>query len=335
MQQLCQELTSTAPSERIRALKQLGGMGPAAAPAVPAILACLNANGGFAASIAWTTHPSPTVADAAIEALGKVGNAARDASPQLVAMLSDRNQLFRRSIILNTLEKVGVDNAATPTLMDVVRQEGKFTESRLCAIRLLGEAQPPSLDALDLLKEIAADKTDATARQAALQATRSILEKSHNTSEQAQQWENQLAGLKLAIAPGQPPPARLEALEKIAKLGPQAAPLWQQLLPLLDEPETAVQAGAVNAFCSIGPRASGALSGLVSRFFAAKDEFARDQLTRAIVVIDPSGKLSISFIEPALNDPFRARIALGLLDQMGSNECHALADNARQRWCLK
>lgn len=332
---LCEKLKSPRAQDRVEALKQLGSLRSCGRGAVAAILACLSANGSLGGSAELSANPAPAVTDAAIAALSAIGPSARQASPQLVSMLADRNQLFRRTQILNALDRIGVDNTAAPTIMEVVSQEGKHTEARLAAIKLLGKADPPATTAIDLLQEIAEDKSDVADRQAALQACRSIIERSRLDGGQAQETQHQLSDLKAAIAPTQPTATRLDALSKIAKLGERAAPLCQALLPMLNDADKDIQSGTVNAFCSIGPQAAGALSALIGRLLNTQDESMRNDLSRAIIVLDPSEKLIISFIGPALNDPFKARAALCLLDQLSTPESAELAEQTRRRWCIK
>ncbi len=70
------DLKGTAPQTRNAAAYEISGMGPAAASAVPALIAALD-------------DPDPTVRFPVTVALGEIGPAAKDAVPRLKKMMED------------------------------------------------------------------------------------------------------------------------------------------------------------------------------------------------------------------------------------------------------
>lgn len=73
---LLERLACDEPADRVLAARELGKRGPAAAPAVPLLVAAL-------------TNPDPMLRGMAAAALGKIGPEAQPAVPPLVAMLDD------------------------------------------------------------------------------------------------------------------------------------------------------------------------------------------------------------------------------------------------------
>ncbi|HEY9793396.1 MAG TPA: HEAT repeat domain-containing protein [Candidatus Obscuribacterales bacterium] len=336
LEQLVAQLHTSTAQKRISALKALSAMGPAAAKAVPDIIAVLNDNRYLGAGAQFSRRISPAVTDAAIEAFSKIGKDAADAAPYLVQMLDDRNELFRRQQIMDALSNIGADNTATATIMRVVCEEGKFTNTRLQAIKLLGQIRPPAVDSIDLLKEIAEDKNDQEARKAALQSLSSISQAAQRadyakpTADRAEQ-----VTLTAKLAAGQDKSDRLAALNKVSDLGAKASPLVPKLIAMLDDGDSDIESADLDALANIGVSAAAATPALVAHLFVQKDDSRRADICHTISVIDPQGKLSIPLVQPALDDPFKAKIALELLDELGTPSSSSVAEATRKRWCLK
>jgi HEAT repeat protein len=334
--QLCADLRSSSAQKRISALKALAAMGPGAAKAVPDIIDVLNDNRSVGAGAQFAQRISPAVTDAAIDAVSKIGKGAGDVAPYLVQMLGDRNELFRRQQIMEALGNVGADDSATTTVMRVVAEEGKFTKTRLQAIRLLGQIRPPAVDSVGMLKEIAEDKNDQEARQAALQSLSAISQAAERAKHEAPAADRSTeAALSAKLAAGQPKSERLDALNKIGDLGAKASPMVPKLIALLDENDAEIESADLDALANIGPPAAAATPSLVAHLFGQKDESRRADIRHTLSIIDPQGKLSIPLLQPALDDPFKAKIALELLDELGTPHSSSVAEAARKRWCLK
>lgn len=331
------QLNAPGAAQRVQALNRLAQLGPAAAPAVPNIINVLNQNHPDFAGGGSAMLFSPQVTSAAIDALSRIGPPASQASAYLVNMLTDSNEMLRRSQILKALDSIGVDDSATSTIVRVLGEEGKFTENRVIAIRLLGKIDPPPVEALDVLKQIAGDSTDGKSREAALHVISLIGKRRESvgsansddsTAELVRQIREQLAR---ATSRDQ----KLEGLAKISDVGEKAATLLPLLLQLLNSSDKQIVAADIDALASIGTGASAATAPLVSRLFVERDESARHDIMRAICAIDGAGKNSIPLVAPLLDDPFKAPTAIALLDELGTPDSTAIAARARKRWCLK
>jgi hypothetical protein len=341
LQKLCAELQSTSVDRRVSALRQLATMGPAAAKATADIIEVLTDNRSFGAgagngsSSAFVHRISPEVTAAAIDALTAIGPGAESASPYLVNILSDRNELYRRSQVLNALAVIGADNSAAKIVMRIVGEEGKSTSTHTQAIVLLGKLNPPAVEALDLLKQIAEDQSDQSGRKAALQAISSIeritlsSEMKKPTPENAQ--ENKISAELASNDKKQ----QLDAMDLIGELDGGGAMFVPRLMLLLRDGDNDINSGVLDALANIGPPASAAAPALVAQLMAERDSGRRGEICRTITQIDPVGKLSIPLIRPALDDPFKARTAIELLDRLGTNQTAEIAAASRKRWCIK
>src|SRR5262249_10947020 len=130
---------------------------------------------------------------------------------------------------------------------------------------------------------------------------------------------------------------RLTALRKIGELGSDAAILVPSLVQIVADPSSnqALALESVKALGNIGPKAIASLPALVSKLMSGRDEFDRGTICRSITSVDPLGKRTIPLIMPALEDPFRARVAIELLDEIGTGESTNLAVRTRARWHMK
>lgn len=334
--QLCADLEKPVAKQRTRALKALASIGPSAARAVPAIINVLTDNRSFGVGNQFAERVSPEVTDACVEALTKIGPRAHDAAPYLVQMLTDRNDLFRREQVLRGLTSIGVDGSASKTIEQVAGEEGKSTEARTLAIELLGKIDPPAVDTVDFLREIAADRSDQAAHQAALAALASISRRAKAADKtKPSEADAADATLRSNLASAEDKPARLKTLQQVSDQGEKAAPFVPKLIVLLSDNDADIQRAAIDALCNIGISASAATPALVARLFIETDSTKRDDICRAVSTIDPQGQLSIPLLKPALDDPFKARIALELLDELGTAKSATMAAATRKRWCIK
>lgn len=340
--QLIEDLSAPTVASRVAALKGLALWGPAAASAVPAIINALNDNRacGFGA---LSTRISPEVTNQVLNCLKAIGPSARSAAPYLVTMLTDRNELFRMGSVMDTLLSTGLDDSAASTIVHVAKSEGKLTQTRTQAIRLLGIIDPPSVEAKEVLLEIVQDRNDKPSRDEAIKSLAIISDRTVALEKLAplKKPEDvlQLSELRaaLAIAPSNTLKSRIDAVKHASELGTKAASLVPYLIQILTststKPELSLE--CCKALGGIGPEAVAALPALVSKLMSEHDELDRGAICRAITSVDPQGKRTIPLIMPALEDPFRARITLELLDEISTGQSTALALSARKRWHMK
>jgi HEAT repeat protein len=100
--------SSNDPQMVIQVAKALGGMGPDAAAAVPALIEKLK-NPPKVPAKAPTELSRPTILAAIVEALGNIGPAARDAVPVIKNLLADKllakNKEFR-AVATTAIKKI-------------------------------------------------------------------------------------------------------------------------------------------------------------------------------------------------------------------------------------
>lgn len=322
---------------RVAALKSLAALGPSAAKAVPAIIDALNENrAGAATGIGIGKPTSPAVTDAALNALAKIGPAAHDAAPYLTPLLKDRNELLRRPLILDTLNAIGPSSESGQVLMRVVGEEGKFTTTRAVAIQVLGKVEPPVVEACDMLREISEDATDKKCKDVATTALHSIVERAHAAAKRASSQEDKsLTTLRLQVDSSRATEERINALDQIAELGPKAGPLVPTLMTLINDRDIEVRHSALGALASVGNAGNVAVPSLITKYLGEANEDERSYYSRALTKIDPSGKRAIPLLQEALDDPFKAKLAIQLLNDLGTDETTSLAQKARQRWKIK
>jgi HEAT repeats/PBS lyase HEAT-like repeat len=324
---------------RLGALKSLSQLGSAATSAVPAIINALNEN----RSIGFGTlskRISPAITDAVLDALKSIGPGARNASPYLVTMLVDHNELLRRDKILEALNSTGLDDSATKTVIEVTREEGKLTNTRLLAIRLLGEIEPPASEAREILQDIMEDHNDKPSRTEAAKALSSIDERMKKleaaTGDTAGQID-ELRQLRNALDEADDADQRIAAIKKVGALGEKGNPFVPRLIQILNKADcaAAVKLETMKTLGYIGTDASAALPALIANLMDEKDELDRGAICRAIAAVDPEGQRVLPLITPALDDPFKARIAIQLLDEIATGDSTNLAQKARDRWHIK
>lgn len=331
-----QQLTSASVPARVVALKQLGVYGAAAKRAVPSIIDTLNENRTDGSGIGFTKPISPAITDAALEALKRMGPAAHDAAPYVTPLLKDRNELLRRTEVLETLNAIGPAPDCTPVVMRVVGEEGKFTYTRRLAITLLGKIEPPAVEATDLLRDICEDPTDKLAKAEATTALNSILKRTTATHTKATAAEDDtVRTLRMELDASRETDERLSALDKIAELGKRGLPLVPTLMLTLNDKDIRVRHAALGALAGIGNSAIVAVPNLVAKFIVEKDQAERAYYCRTIAKIDPTGHRTMPLLQEALEDPFKARLAIEMLQELGTDETTTIAQKARQRWRIK
>lgn len=331
------QLAAPTVQARVTALKQLAAYGPAAAKAVPAIVDALNENRTAAAGFAFGKPVSPAITDAALLALKAIGKQANDAAPYVTPLLKDRNELFRRTQVLQTLNAIGPSSDSAEAVIRVVREEGKFTETRLLAITLLGKIDPPAVEATDLLRDICEDATDKKAQSEANKVLDSILRRASATPAKtaAASEEQLLRSLRLELDANKSPEARQAAMEKIAELGTKASALVPTLMQIINDRDPSIKHASLEALGAIGKDATVAVPSLVLKFLTERDQDERGYISRAVAKIDPAGKRTLPLLQEPLEDPFKAKLAIEMLQEFGTDETTTLAQKARQRWRVK
>ncbi len=220
--------------------------------------------------------------------------------------------------------------------MRVVSEEGKFTYPRALAITLLGRIEPPAVEATDLLRDLTEDVTDKRARNEAMKALDSILRRASTTgTTEASSDDQLLRTLRMQIDSQKEAEVRICALEQIAKLGSKATPLVPTLMNTMCDPDRLISHAALEAMGSMHQGALIAVPSLVAKFLSERDPGERTSIAHTIAKIDPEGQRTLPLLQEPLEDPFQARLAIEILQQLGTDETTTIAQKARQRWKIK
>lgn len=250
---------------RLMAVDVLGSYG---APAVPALLKALH-------------DPAPEVRQRAIQALTRVGRAAREVGPALV---------------------------------DVVKQAGDSPQLADSAVEALVSLGPAALPAVPALKAALADPDRAVTVRAADALSR--MEAGRPT------WPLVLVTLT-HILEDAPVPARLRAVEVLARTGASALPAFARAVK---NPDSDVRRSVVESLGGLGP------GGLPSLAAALEDPDVnvRRWVPRSLA---PSGGPAVPVLAHALDDPavdvrFEAAHALRELGPVALEAVSALRKHA-------
>jgi HEAT repeat protein len=154
-------LTSDFIGVRLSAIEGLGGIGPDAKQAVPALVEALNDRGQ------GTFH---TVRQKAAWALGRIGPAASDAIEPLLALVTSDDTLDRLDGTVAVWRIDPTKAAALPLLIESLRAK-PYIQVR--AIETLKEIGPPAAPALPALRDVL-ERVEEGLRPRVEQAIRAI-----------------------------------------------------------------------------------------------------------------------------------------------------------------
>lgn len=146
--ELIECLSESDPYLLVYTLQVLAGLGPRAAPAVPALIPTLSTS-----EVGREPGSRVSVRAAAAQALGSIGPGASNALPVLRPLLNDLDA-FRRIVAAASIWRICGDASNTvPVLIRGVREASSPPVARI-AVRVLGEMGPQAKDAVPALLEI-------------------------------------------------------------------------------------------------------------------------------------------------------------------------------------
>jgi HEAT repeat protein len=326
-------LKDNSSAVRLAAIKALGKLKSAAAPAVPDLIMLLTEQrspGGLSGNMSLSSN-SLDLTEALIDTLSDIGPPARQSVPFLVPFLSDRGAFYRRDKILEALSEIGPDASATQALIEVIHQEGHRTKTRQTAINLLGRIDPPTKETMTLLTDIASDATAAEDKAEASKAIKVLAQKPLAQPSVSAD----IAKLSEDLAPDKDEETRLNALSKIEESGANGRYFIPAVVKLLGDRSQAVKLAAMDALAGIGPDAYPAIPLLVDNNIAERSDEKRLHAFLAIAKIDPQGMRTIPLLQQALQDPFEVRYAIELLNRFGTEQSTSLAQEAKRRWRIR
>lgn len=289
------KLHSASPDDRLDAIRVLGNLGPAAAPAVPDLREALKAR-----------HPTVQrdydlvgfqFKGPVLWALARIGPAAEPAVPDILEVAltanSDLNPPDYEYQILAIQALGNIGSGAEEAVGPLLKLAQNFTTGdvrRYHALRSLRQIGTP--DALEGL-ELFLSGQDKTARDVAAEALLST------RPEVLEPWfatfveEKPEFAIKLTAGLGYSP-GRADFL--VASLN------------------SAHRLAAVKALAELGPRASSAIPALL----ALDGQIKREPLVEALRSIDPEGQRTVPLVVSGLEEPGRETDAMDLLAQLNN-----------------
>lgn len=315
--------TDSSPIVRAACATALGAIGPSAHQAVKPLLTAATSNHPAVRSDFEAIGYDSSVWSAAIQALGKIGPAASEAVPTLAKMLADPNKSALQSEILRALLELGPSaSQAVPDLVKLL--DGPAAkEPILSVLKAMGPKAKPALPAIQRVLDNPRSSHD---RLAAFDAIISIetdpARRNEYVSKALTSSDSQLKSAALKMAASQS-----TSLLSAAQI--------DQLIRGLSDSNYQVRMDSLNALVKVGPRATAALPLLLKENIGSSYNAQQRALAfQAIKNMDPDGKLTIPLIQPNLNDPFKVRSTVELLEVIGSTEASQLAKATRERWKL-
>jgi HEAT repeat protein len=318
---IAKSLEDPQPTVRVEAAEALGEVGPGARSAVPALAHALTISHPPHRSAFELIGSDGEVYHAAIEALGKIGPSASPAVPEMVSFLSDANKAYLDDEICKALAQMkGAAAVAVPALINKL-PSGSPTP----AIKTLAAIGPAASPALPELKRMLDSGSHHFFREDVYKAILVIEPDPQKRQQFAQRYahDKELGNLALTTL-AQSPQGNSSTLQILLDDFASKNIMDPRILETIK--------GLGNA----GPAAAAALPKLIKdNTGSSYSEPVRTAAFTAIKRIDPSGEKSIPIIQPGLNDAFKVRASVQLLEYIGSPRCVDLAKATRDRWKLK
>jgi HEAT repeat protein len=268
-------------------------MGPAAKPAVPALIDALG-------------DEDEHLRVAAMSALAAIGPDARDAVPALVRLLHSSSR-FTVGVSAQTLEAIGPDaKAAMPALLDMLKAPDEETKG--FAMRALIEIAPAT--AIPLFMEILHDKGQRKLWATTI-AAMAVPEAKPHVPFLMKLLKQQLSNHDKKEATN----LTLVILRSLQFVGPEAKDAVPLILEFLPAPEAAVRMAVLHTIMGIGPGAAKAVPQLLELPDEPRQTF-RPIISRALAAIGPAA-LPATIAAARSGSIARRRVALEALKRMG------------------
>jgi HEAT repeat protein len=266
--ELVRQLESPLPEERRDAIVRLARLGPAAAPAIPAVIECLHDRNVLVRAQAARTacrigvsparsvrilsellqSPKPQVCALAAMILGELGPSAKDALPELQARLASASEIIRLHAAEAILKIDHDDNDALRELIIALGSDD--SDVRYFAVNALGSAAIENEEAVFALERALIDDDPNVAAAAGLNLSRleegTYWASADGDESQAFELEQLTADLSHSSSA-----IRQAAAIHLALSGPAARCASEVLHAQLDDPNLVVRVYAAQALWAI------------------------------------------------------------------------------------
>ncbi len=310
-QQLLKDATT-----HTQALQVIGRMGARAGPLTPTLVDLLR------------QEPNVFQRRQLATLLGQIGPPARDAVPELVAMLRDPDT-FGRQAAVTALRSIGGKHPdLVPALIDALRAENQVYQRGLM-IELLGEQGPAAAPAVDLLVEELKRPTWMQQIQAAAALARISPHRARKEGiPLLEKWLRKEESYRLLAAsalcridPGHKEAmsvvrralsdttdrralARQQAAEILAEVGPAAKETVPELRAALKAPQSAVRCSAAFALWRVSGESKESVAVLIDELASAQG-VARQQIVQKLGQMGPAAKSAVGALLRLSEDPDR------------------------------
>lgn len=261
-----------------------------------------------------------TIHKTCVVTLGQIGYGSRAACNALVAILADANKEPLHETAMKALYTLGTGaTSVVPVLAEQMSNEQP--PRKIALIKLLKHIGVTAGDALPKLKDCM-KSTDPAVRRAALDA---ILTISSNEKEKQD----------LLLAESSDPDTNVkevasEALASSTALSPE------NLKAAIDKAEHGKpeeRIANLKTLSSYGPIAAVALPMLITTYVSTTVAPAQRKIAfDTIKKLDPTGTKTIPLIKDNLNDPFKSRASIELLEFIGGSTCDKLVQENKDKW---
>ncbi|MGE0707043.1 MAG: HEAT repeat domain-containing protein [Planctomycetota bacterium] len=320
VEDLAAQLASPDGPKREEAARALAELGPAAAPALPALLtACkdklfkvraaaasaIGAIGPDARAQAGerllelAQDPSASVREAAGAALRQVG-AGPAALKRLGAMLADKEWKVR-ALALDVIAELGADAASLLDEIERLTSQDPSGPVRKAAHR----ARKKLVEAIDRAKDRGEDpEAKAKAEAMRAEAEAKAKAKAETEAEAAPAWKGKpVAELRAALREAKDPAALVAALKPFQEMGPLGEGALEELQPLLGHESLDVRRAAAGAFACLGRAGAPAADALI-KLLDEQDASTRSAAARALAALGAAAKGAVPKLVAALErDP--------------------------------
>ena len=294
--QLVEQLSAQGNPARREAAYQLEKLGPAAKPALPALIKALD-------------DPDKQVWSYAVAAIAGLGPDAADAIPALIEDLDGRKSRGRRDrdkrqvLVRSAFALSRIGPAAIPPLIAVL--DADDSPLRAGAAKALGGMGPAAKQAIPALRENLGHG-DEVVRQESIEAIALIGPASVAPLIEMLGWKEPVQRASAALA-----------LAELGRVAAAAAPALTQLLA--KEGDATVRAAALSALPKVSPEPAKAVPLLIEGV-KSDDNAIRHAASNALLLIRPAAKTTVPPLVAMLKDANadHAQRAASLLGRLGA-----------------